>query len=184
MKTRAAVAWAAGKPLTIEEVDLEGPKKGEVLVRIVATGVCHTDAFTLSGDDPEGAFPVDLGPRGRRHRRGAGCRSQQRQGGRSRDPALHARMRRVQVLQVRQDQSLPGDPRHAGQGRDARRHEPFLAEGQADPALHGHLDVLRIHGAARDFRRQGRARRRRSRRSACSAAASPRASAPCSTPRR
>lgn len=64
MKTRAAVAWEAGKPLSIEEVDLEGPKHGEVLVRLVATGVCHTDAFTLSGDDPEGAFPAILGHEG------------------------------------------------------------------------------------------------------------------------
>ncbi|MCW8807058.1 MAG: S-(hydroxymethyl)glutathione dehydrogenase/class III alcohol dehydrogenase, partial [Rhodanobacter sp.] len=64
MKSRAAVAWEAGKPLSIEEVDVAGPKKGEVLVRIVATGVCHTDAFTLSGADPEGMFPVILGHEG------------------------------------------------------------------------------------------------------------------------
>ena len=64
MKTRAAVAWEAGKPLSIEQVDVEGPKAGEVLVRIVATGVCHTDAFTLSGADPEGMFPVILGHEG------------------------------------------------------------------------------------------------------------------------
>ena len=54
MKTRAAVATAAGKPLEIIEVDLEGPKEGEVLVEIKATGVCHTDEFTRSGADPEG----------------------------------------------------------------------------------------------------------------------------------
>jgi S-(hydroxymethyl)glutathione dehydrogenase/alcohol dehydrogenase len=64
MKTKAAVAWEAGKPLSIEEIDLQGPKKGEVLVRLVATGVCHTDAFTLSGSDPEGAFPSILGHEG------------------------------------------------------------------------------------------------------------------------
>jgi S-(hydroxymethyl)glutathione dehydrogenase/alcohol dehydrogenase len=64
MKTRAAVAWEADKPLHVEEVDLDGPKAGEVLVRIVATGVCHTDAFTLSGADPEGLFPVILGHEG------------------------------------------------------------------------------------------------------------------------
>jgi S-(hydroxymethyl)glutathione dehydrogenase/alcohol dehydrogenase len=64
MKTRAAVAVEAGKPLVIEEVDLAGPKAGEVLVRIVATGVCHTDAFTLSGADPEGLFPAILGHEG------------------------------------------------------------------------------------------------------------------------
>lgn len=64
MKTRAAVAVAAGQPLEIHEVDLAGPKAGEVLVEIKATGVCHTDAFTLSGDDPEGAFPAILGHEG------------------------------------------------------------------------------------------------------------------------
>ncbi len=64
MKTRAAVAWEAGKPLSIEEVDLEGPRAGEVMVKLAATGVCHTDAFTLSGDDPEGVFPSILGHEG------------------------------------------------------------------------------------------------------------------------
>ncbi len=64
IKTRAAVAWEAGKPLSIEEVDLMPPQKGEVLVRIVATGVCHTDAYTLSGADPEGVFPAILGHEG------------------------------------------------------------------------------------------------------------------------
>ena len=64
MKTRAAVAWEAGKPLTIETVDLEGPKAGEVLVEVKATGICHTDWFTLSGDDPEGLFPAILGHEG------------------------------------------------------------------------------------------------------------------------
>jgi S-(hydroxymethyl)glutathione dehydrogenase/alcohol dehydrogenase len=64
MKVRAAVAWEAGKPLTIEEVDLEGPKAGEVLVEIKATGLCHTDKYTLSGADPEGLFPAILGHEG------------------------------------------------------------------------------------------------------------------------
>jgi S-(hydroxymethyl)glutathione dehydrogenase/alcohol dehydrogenase len=64
MKTRAAVAWEAGKPLTIEEVDLEGPRAGEVLVEVKATGICHTDEFTRSGADPEGLFPAILGHEG------------------------------------------------------------------------------------------------------------------------
>ena len=64
MKSRAAVAFAAGKPLEIVEIDVEPPKKGEVLVKITHTGVCHTDAFTLSGDDPEGLFPAVLGHEG------------------------------------------------------------------------------------------------------------------------
>jgi len=64
MKTRAAVAFQAGKPLEIVEVDLEGPKAGEVLIEIKATGICHTDDFTLSGADPEGLFPAILGHEG------------------------------------------------------------------------------------------------------------------------
>ncbi len=64
MKTRAAVAWQAGQPLTIEEVDLEAPRAGEVLVEIKATGICHTDYYTLSGADPEGIFPAILGHEG------------------------------------------------------------------------------------------------------------------------
>src|SRR5678815_3318914 len=64
MKTRAAVAWKAGAPLDIETIDIEGPKGGEVLVEIKATGICHTDAYTLSGADPEGLFPAILGHEG------------------------------------------------------------------------------------------------------------------------
>jgi S-(hydroxymethyl)glutathione dehydrogenase/alcohol dehydrogenase len=64
MKSRAAIAWKAGQKLEVNEVNVEGPKQGEVLVRIVATGVCHTDAYTLSGKDPEGIFPSILGHEG------------------------------------------------------------------------------------------------------------------------
>ncbi|GAB55277.1 S-(hydroxymethyl)glutathione dehydrogenase [Glaciecola punicea ACAM 611] len=64
IKSKAAVAWAANQPLSIEEIDVMLPKAGEVLVKIIATGVCHTDAFTLSGEDPEGLFPVVLGHEG------------------------------------------------------------------------------------------------------------------------
>jgi S-(hydroxymethyl)glutathione dehydrogenase/alcohol dehydrogenase len=64
MKSRAAVAWEAGKPLAIEEIEVAAPKKGEVLLKIAATGVCHTDAYTLSGKDPEGLFPAIMGHEG------------------------------------------------------------------------------------------------------------------------
>src|SRR5262245_41550391 len=64
VKVKAAVAWEAGRPLEIEEIELEGPRAGECLVRLAATGVCHTDAYTLSGKDPEGLFPVVLGHEG------------------------------------------------------------------------------------------------------------------------
>ncbi|MEC8204897.1 MAG: alcohol dehydrogenase catalytic domain-containing protein, partial [Pseudomonadota bacterium] len=64
MQTRAAIAEKAGAPLTIETVELDGPKEGEVLVEIKATGVCHTDEYTRSGADPEGIFPAVLGHEG------------------------------------------------------------------------------------------------------------------------
>ena len=64
MQTRAAVAWEAKKPLTVETITIEGPKAGEVLVEVMATGVCHTDAYTLSGLDSEGKFPAILGHEG------------------------------------------------------------------------------------------------------------------------
>jgi S-(hydroxymethyl)glutathione dehydrogenase / alcohol dehydrogenase len=64
MKARAAVAWESGAPLTIEEVEVDGPKSGEVLLQVKATGVCHTDAYTLSGKDPEGIFPAIMGHEG------------------------------------------------------------------------------------------------------------------------
>ena len=64
MDVRAAVAFAAGKPLEVTEVKLDGPKPGEVMVEIKATGICHTDEFTLSGADPEGLFPAILGHEG------------------------------------------------------------------------------------------------------------------------
>ncbi len=64
MKSRAAIAYKAGAPLVIDEIEVDGPKAGEVLVEVKATGICHTDAFTLSGDDPEGIFPAILGHEG------------------------------------------------------------------------------------------------------------------------
>ena len=64
MKTRAAVAWAANQPLTIETVELDGPQAGEILMEVMATGICHTDAYTLSGQDSEGLFPAILGHEG------------------------------------------------------------------------------------------------------------------------
>ena len=64
MQPKAALAVEAGQPFIKEELDLDGPKEGEVLVEIKATGICHTDAFTLSGDDPEGIFPAVLGHEG------------------------------------------------------------------------------------------------------------------------
>ncbi len=184
MKTRAAVAWAAGKPLEIEEVDLAAPRAGEVLVQIVATGVCHTDAFTLVGRRSGRLVPGHSRPRRRRHRRGSRRRRDQRQARRPRDPALHARMRRVQVLQVRQDESVPGDPRDAGQGPDARRHLALLAQTASRSCTTWARARSPNTPCCRRSRSRRSTRRRRSTRCACSAAASRPASARCSTRRR
>ena len=92
MKTRAAVAFEAKKPLEIVELDLEGPKAGEVLVEIMATGICHTDAYTLDGLDSEGLFPCVLGHEGAGIVREVGRGRDQREARRSCHPALHARM--------------------------------------------------------------------------------------------
>ena len=158
MKTRAAVAWKAEAPLTIETVDLDGPKAGEALIEIMATGVCHTDAYTLSGLDSEGKFPAILGHEGA----GSGPRGRGRrdvgEAGRSCHPALHARMPAVQKLPVAADQSLHRDPRHPGPGPDAGRHQPLLLRGreqQAPLPLHGLLDLLQFHRPAGDRPRQG-----------------------------
>ena len=99
IKSRAAVAFEAKKPLEIVEVDVAMPKAGEVLLRVVASGVCHTDAYTLSGADPEGIFPSILGHEGGAivEAIGEGVTSV---AGRSCDPAVHPGMSPVQILPV------------------------------------------------------------------------------------
>jgi hypothetical protein len=124
MKTRAAVAFAPKQPLEIVELDLEGPKAGEVLVEIMATGICHTDAYTLDGFDSEGIFPSVLGHEGAGIVREVGAGVTSVKPGRPRDSALHPGMRPVQNLPFRQEQPVHRDPRHAGQGPDARWHQP------------------------------------------------------------
>ena len=130
MKVKAAVAHKAGAPLEIETVDLDGPRAGEVLVEIKATGICHTDEFTLSGADPEGLFPAILGHEGAGIVVEVGAGRDRVQEGRPRHPALHAGMPAMPVLPVAQDQSVHRDPRHPGPGRDAGRHQPVLGGGQ------------------------------------------------------
>ena len=92
MKTRAAIAVAPNAPLEIHEVDLDGPKAGEVLVEIMATGICHTDAYTLEGKDSEGIFPSILGHEGAGIVREIGPGVTTLEVGRPCHPALHRRM--------------------------------------------------------------------------------------------
>ena len=116
MKTRAAVAFEAGKPLEIVEVDLEGPKAGEVLVEIKATGICHTDEFTLSGADPEGLFPAILG------HEGAGIVQEVGPGVTSLKPGDHV---------------IPSTRRNAGNVNTASTRRPISARRSARPRGRG-----------------------------------------------
>ncbi|VTN08646.1 S-(hydroxymethyl)glutathione dehydrogenase [Raoultella terrigena] len=92
------VAFGPGQPLKIVEIDVAPPKKGEVLVKITHTGVCHTDAFTLSGDDPEGRIPAVLGHEGGGIVVEVGEGVTSLAAGRPRYSAVHRRVRRVQIL--------------------------------------------------------------------------------------
>ena len=155
MKTRAAVAVAAGKPLEIMEVDLDGPRQGEVLVEIMATGICHTDEFTLSGADPEGMFPAILGHEGAGIVREIGAGVTSVAAGdhviplytpecRECDYCLHPKTNLCQAIRSTQ-----------GQGGNARWHESFFAKGQTDPALYGNIDLFKLYRSARNRACQG-----------------------------
>ena len=120
---------------------------------------------------PGGPVSRDPRPRGRRRRRRGWPRRDDARSRRPRHPALHPRVPAVQGLPLAEDQPLHRDPRHPGQGRDARRHEPVLAQGQAGTPLHGLLDFRQPHRAARDRAGEDPERRARSTRSATSAAA-------------
>ena len=127
MQTRAAVAWTANAPLSIETVELAGPKAGEVLVEIMATGVCHTDAYTLSGLDSEGLFPAILGHEGAGVVREVGAGVTSVRPGDHVIPLYTPECRAVQDLPVSQRSNLCTAIRSTqGQGRDARRHQPLL----------------------------------------------------------
>ena len=124
MKMRAAVLEEFGQPLAVQEVELAEPRAGEVLVRLVACGVCHTDLYTASGADPSGYAPAVLGHEGAGvvERVGPDVTSLRR--GRPRRHPLLAPVRRVRPLRRPAHQPLHGDPRAAEQGLPARRHHP------------------------------------------------------------
>ncbi len=154
MKTRAAVALEKGKPLEILEVDLEGPKSGEVLVEIKATGICHTDEFTLSGADPEGIFPailghegagvvVDVGPDVKSLKKGDHVIPLYTPECRECDYCLNPKTNLCQSIRVTQGQGLMPD----GSSR-------FSLNGTASVPLHGHLDLCQPYRRARDRTRQ------------------------------
>src|SRR5271165_2718283 len=134
MKVRAAVAREAGKPLSLKTVDVEGPRAGEVMVEIKATGICHTtDEYTLSGADPESIFPAILG------HEGAGIVADV-------GPGVTSLKKGDRVIPLCTPECRGG----AGQGRHARRRPPVLVRRRAGDALHGHLHLRELHRAAGD----------------------------------
>ena len=150
MKTRAAVALEKGKPLQIMEVDLEGPKAGEVLVEIKATGICHTDEFTLSGADPEGLFPSILGHEGAGIVVDVGPGVTSVKKGDHVIPLYTPECRQCPSCLSRKTNLCTAIRATQGQGRHAGRLLALLAGWPEALPLHGHLHVLQFHGAARD----------------------------------
>ena len=154
METRAAVAHKAGEPLTIETVQLDGPKAGEVLVEIKATGICHTDEFTLSGADPEGLFPAILGHEGAGIVVDVGPGVTSVKKGDHVIPLYTPECRQCESCLSRKTNLCTAIRATQGQGVMPDGTSRFsLGERQAVP-LHGHLDLLELHGAARDRGRE------------------------------
>ena len=171
MKTRAAVAYQAGKPLVIEEVELEGRRRARCWSRSRRPASATPTSSRCSGADPEGLFPVDLRSRGRRRRGRRRPRRDQREEGRPRHPALHARVPRLQVVPQPQDQPLHRHSRHPGQGGHARRHQPLLASAASRSTTTWAARRSRSTRCCPRSRWRRSARTRRSTRSATSAAA-------------
>ncbi len=150
MKTKAAIAWKAGAPLTIEDVDLDGPRAGEVLVEIKATGICHTDYYTLSGADPEGIFPAILG------HEGAGIVTDVGPGVTSLKPGDHViplytpECRQCKFCLSRKTNLCQAIRATQGTRPDAGRHLALLPRRQADLPLHGHVHLRQPHRGAGD----------------------------------
>ena len=154
MKTRAAVAVEKGKPLEIMEVDLEGPKAGEVLVEIKATGICHTDEFTLSGADPEGLFPAILGHEGAGIVVDVGPGVTSVKKGDHVIPLYTPECRQCPSCLSRKTNLCTAIRATQGQGVMPDGTLALLARRQEALPLHGHLDLRQLHGAAGDRGRQ------------------------------
>ena len=145
MKTKAAIAYAAGKPLEVVTLDLDGPKAGEVLIQIKASGVCHTDEFTRSGADPEGLFPVILGHEGAGIVVDVGPGVTSVKKGDHVIPLYTPECRQCKSCTSHKTNLCTAIRATQGKGRDAGRHQPLLNRQGNGPSLHGLLDLLRIH---------------------------------------
>ena len=147
-----------GRPLVVQEVELAEPRSGEVLVRLLACGVCHTDLYTASGADPSGYAPTVLGHEGAGVVERVGADVTLGRARRPRRDAVLAAVPRVRSLPERPDEPLPRDPRAAEQGLSPGRNDAARPRRRADPALHGHVDVRGVHGDARDRAGEGQPR--------------------------
>ena len=146
MKTRAAVAWQAGKPLSIEGTrSCRGRRRGEVLVRLVATGVCHTDAYTLSGSDPEGAFPTILGHEGGGVVEEVGPEVKSVKVGDHVIPLYTPECKKCKFCKSGKTNLCVAIRATQGKGLMPDGTSRFSKNKEANPALHGHLDVLGVH---------------------------------------
>ena len=150
METRAAVAHEAGKPLTIETVTLAGPKAGEVLVEIKATGICHTDEFTLSGADPEGLFPAILGHEGAGVVVEVGADVTSVKPGDHVIPLYTPECRQCEYCLSGKTNLCQAIRETQGRGVMPDGTSRFHRGRRLDLPLHGHVDVRQPHGTARD----------------------------------
>ena len=155
MKTKAAIAWKAGAPLTIEEVDLEGPRAGEVLIEVKATGICHTDYYTLSGADPEGIFPAILGHEGAGVIVDVGPGVGTLKKGDHVIPLYTPECRQCKFCLSRKTNLCQAIRSTQGKGLMPDAHLALLARRQAALSLHGHVHVLELHRRAGDRGREG-----------------------------
>ena len=138
IKCKAAIAWGPGQPLSIEEVEVMPPQAGEVRVRIVATGVCHTDAFTLSGEDPEGVFPCILGHEGGGIVESVGEGVTSVKVGDHVIPLYTPECGECKFCKSGKTNLCQKIRSHPGQGADAGRYHPLLERWPAHLSLHGH----------------------------------------------
>ena len=155
MKTRAAVAFAAKQPLEIVELDLEGPKAGEVLVEIMATGICHTDAYTLDGKDSEGIFPSILGHEGAGIVREVGAGVTSVKPGDHVIPLYTPECRQCKSCLSRKTNLCTAIRATQGKGVMPDGTSRFSYKGRDDLPLYGLLDLLELHRPARDRGREG-----------------------------